>query len=157
MYRTVLPLGLALLALAGCGTPQGPRTVTGQVTLDGKPLAGAHVEFVPKEDLTLGSFGAQTDEEGRFTARLGGPGKVARAGRFVVLVTRDVAIGAPVPPSDDSEEARTKALMGKTAPGARGTLPALYADRETSPFQVEIKDGTTELETFELSSKPAKR
>jgi hypothetical protein len=156
MLRRLPTLCLALVLAAGCGKP-GPRTVTGAVTLDGKPLAGAHVEFVPKEDIRLGSFGAQTDAEGKFTVHLGGPGLVARAGRFVVLITKDAGIGAPLRP-EGGEEERTKELMKKTAPGVqRGSLPPLYADKETSPFEVDIQDGTTEVGPFKLDSKPASR
>jgi hypothetical protein len=158
MHRRVIPLCLALVLAAGCAKP-GPRTVTGTVTLDGKALAEAHVEFVPRSDITLGSFGAQTDAEGKFTVHLGGPGLVAKAGRFVVLITKDAGIGAPLHPAGGGgEEERTKELMKKMAPGAaRGSLPAVYADRETSPFEVEIQNGTTTVGPFALESKPAPR
>jgi len=60
-----------LLVFVGCGGPLFPMApVSGRVTLDGKPLAGAHVGFEPKRsgerlDAGPGSYG-KTDAEGRF-------------------------------------------------------------------------------------------
>jgi hypothetical protein len=64
---------LAALALfaAGCGTAEKLAPVSGKVTLDGKPLAGAHVAFQPlatkgNDSPGGGSFGV-TDTSGSFT------------------------------------------------------------------------------------------
>src|SRR5262245_38254316 len=59
-------LSLAVL-LAGCTTTTGPKTepVTGTVTLDGKPLAGAQVVFQPKSGGQAAS--GTTDAQGKFT------------------------------------------------------------------------------------------
>src|SRR5437764_1036353 len=55
-------LGVGLL-LPGCGGG-GPKViVTGVVTLDGKPLEGAMVSFVPDDD-KLPTGGATTDKDG---------------------------------------------------------------------------------------------
>ena len=63
---------LALLA-AGCGGDK-VAPVSGRVTLDGKPLADAHVGFQPmaeggKMDAGGGSY-AITDADGKYTLRL---------------------------------------------------------------------------------------
>src|SRR4051812_48296339 len=65
----------ALLLLATLGCAGGPKvvSVSGRVTLDSKPLAGAHVNFQPVGDLNSppgsGSYG-KTDADGRYTLRL---------------------------------------------------------------------------------------
>jgi hypothetical protein len=66
---------LALLPLlaAGCGG-SNVVAVSGRVTLDGKPLANAHVGFQPlapagKVDAGGGSY-AITDSDGRYTLRM---------------------------------------------------------------------------------------
>src|SRR5262249_44421793 len=118
------------------------------------PLAGADLEFRPRDDLRLGSFGGQTGPDGKFTIRVNGrSGMPVRTGRYVALITKNKGVGLPV----GSEEDREKALMRLTAPGAKpGTLPALYASPEHSPFTVEIKEGNNGLAPFELSSRPKK-
>jgi hypothetical protein len=149
-------LAAALLGPAGCSRPEDVRHVTGRVLLDGKPLAGAHVRFVPKGDLTRGEFGGTTAEDGTFSIRAGGPGMVARPGTFVALISRGGVIGAPPKPRKDPRtEEELRAAMKGTAPGlSDNKLPERYDDPETSPFKVEIQAGTTELAPFEMKSKP---
>jgi hypothetical protein len=72
--RTTLWTATALLA-AGCGG-SGPNVapVTGRITLDGKPLANATVNFQPiasgnNINPGSGSYG-KTDADGRYTLRL---------------------------------------------------------------------------------------
>jgi hypothetical protein len=72
--RTLIPWVFACAFLwAGCGTkPYGTAVVSGRITLDGKPLAGARVTFHPIHDPQSRSqsgpeaFG-DTDAEGRYT------------------------------------------------------------------------------------------
>lgn len=57
---------IAICALiTGCGSKGDLATVTGRVTLKGKPLKGAIVEFQPLADEGSSSAG-QTDEDGRY-------------------------------------------------------------------------------------------
>jgi hypothetical protein len=143
---------VALLLLpAGCSQP-GVKKVTGKVTLDGNPLAGADVQFVPKEDLTLGEFGGQTNEQGDFSISVGGPGMTAKPGLYVVLITKGGIPGVTKKPRSEED---LKEVMKRTAPGVAGQeLPAVYGDKASSPFTVEIKEGKTDLEPFHLVTKP---
>ncbi len=77
---TILPL--VALGLAGCGSEYPVAPVSGEITLNGAPLAGARVGFEPMregDDLEAGpgSYGV-TDEQGRYqlTALDGRPGAV---------------------------------------------------------------------------------
>jgi hypothetical protein len=148
--RLAVVAALGLLA-AGCSRGR-VKMVTGSVLLDGKPVDGAQVQLVPQKDLGLGSLGATTGADGKFTIAVGGPGRVIKPGRYVALVTKGAGIGLPTAAKGDPDE---KELMKATAPGiSAGILPARYADPETSPFTVDIKEGTTELAPLELKSKP---
>ena len=73
-------LGLIVMA-AGCGTtvPNQPKLVpvSGAVTLNGKPLAGATVEFVPTGSTHgTGAYGC-TDKTGKYelSTTRGGKGR----------------------------------------------------------------------------------
>jgi hypothetical protein len=160
MRKILLPAAIALLA-AGCsGSKVG--TVKGQVLYNGEPLAGADLEFTPESDLTLGSFGGQTDAEGHFKIRIGkGTGMNAKPGRYAVLITKGKSIGLPPPEAARNEEDRVKALMemgpggpGAGSSGAVGILPAKYASRDTTPFKVEISTGVNDLNPFRLDGPP---
>jgi hypothetical protein len=159
---TVVLPALALLA-AGCSAG-GVSQVKGKVLYNGEPLSGADLEFKPESNLSLGSFGGQTDAEGRFEIKLGkGTGQNARPGRFVVLITKGKAMGLPPPDATLNEEERVKALMQAgpggpgSAPGAVGILPARYATSATTPFKVEISDGVNDLNPFQMDGPALKK
>lgn len=85
MVLLVLPA--LCLATAGCGR-DGPELgrVTGTVTLDGVPLAGARIEFQPQAEDTSPSY-ATTDEEGRYELVYGIGQQGAMLGRHAVRIT----------------------------------------------------------------------
>ena len=160
--QLLLPAALALLA-AGCAK-SGVSTVKGKVLYNGAPLSGADLEFKPEKDLTLGSFGGQTDAEGRFEIKLGkGTGQNALPGRFVVLITKGKAMGLPPPDAALNEEERVKALMQAgpggpgSAAGAVGILPARYAISSSTPFKVEISEGVNDLNPFQMEGPALKK
>ena len=162
--RFFLPAAILLL-VSGC-SGGGVSKVKGQVFYNGEPLSGADLEFRPESDLTLGSFGGQTDREGRFEIRIGkGTGMNAKPGRFVVLITKGKLIGAP-PPEDTAsmnEEDRVKALMQSgpggpgTSSGGSGILPAKYGSANTTPFKVEISPGENDLNPFRMDGPALKK
>jgi hypothetical protein len=165
MRRLTTTLALAALALpaAGC-SGGGVSLVKGKVLYNGAPLAGADLEFKPESNLDLGSFGGQTDAEGRFEIKIGrGTGMNARPGRFVVLITKGKAMGMPPPDAALNEEERVKALMQAgpggpgSAPGAVGALPARYASSATTPFKVEISNGVNDLNPFQMDGPALKK
>lgn len=143
---------VAILALApsaaGCGggeesVPTVP--VSGVVTLDDKPLAGALVRFEPagnqaKEGWTDSS--GVTDAEGRYTldASKGGRGAVVGPHR----VTIDLA------PDPEAVDASTE---GAPAPKARPKklIPAKYNSQSTLTF--EVPAGGTDAANFDLKSR----
>ncbi|WP_425399882.1 hypothetical protein [Aeoliella sp.] len=64
--RAAIPaIMLGVLFTAGCGDQRPHRVpVSGVVLVDGQPLAGAFIQFIPAEGRTAGG---NTDEQGRFT------------------------------------------------------------------------------------------
>src|SRR5262245_17896545 len=66
----LLAAGLALAVAAGCGG-RSTASVSGVVTLDGKPLEGAAVSFTPasRDGGGVGGSYGKTDANGRYTLR----------------------------------------------------------------------------------------
>ena len=106
--------GMTTLALIGCQRNER-RPLAGEVTLDGKPLAGATISFQPAPGSTGGTSGALLDPEGRFSisAQQGLiPGKYAvtiqkwkGTGRFRLdnETHQRVEITAPIPFKEDGK------------------------------------------------------
>jgi hypothetical protein len=142
-----LVVAAALVLAAGCRTSPPEATVSGTVLLDGEPLAGANVQFHPRDDLTLGLYYGKTDAQGRFTLR-GRGGPAVKPGRYVVLVRRLVKKDGTPPRADEDQSAF---IM----PGSlTNTLPELYGDKGSSPHTVEVRPGHNDLPPIELKRRP---
>src|SRR4051794_6950977 len=112
---------LALLVFVGCG-PAPVGRVTGLVQLDGKPLPHTDVNFWPKDDPTLGTYGTRTGAAGRFELfRDPRPGAYIKPGRYVALVAKVTAAPAEVEAAAVSSN-------------VRNSLPPIYDDKEKSPL-----------------------
>lgn len=97
-------LGVLALALAGCQQEVVP--VSGRVTVNGQPLAGAVVTFQPRqmrpptEKPGAGSVG-RTDDQGRFVLRQVSPSRYgAVVGEHAVTIVPSDAGGGPALPKD---------------------------------------------------------
>ncbi len=88
MTRVVRQFAFGVLALlvASCEAPYS--TVTGQITLDGKPLKGATVGFYPAQG--RGSHG-ETDDNGNYELRYTVQKAGVPAGKCVVRITTATA------------------------------------------------------------------
>src|SRR5262245_51088003 len=77
------------IALTGCSNSSRPATypVTGTVTLQGKPVAGAAVTFVPTGDEGEAAS-AITDSEGKYALTTWQAGDGARPGEYRVKVSK---------------------------------------------------------------------
>jgi hypothetical protein len=91
----IASMSLVSLSL-GCGNSSGPTlgTVTGLITVNGEPLTGANVIFVPKDNGSP-SYGA-TDEEGVYRLMFNQHRAGAELGQHSVLIEY------PEPETDDS-------------------------------------------------------
>jgi len=144
MRTLSIAAGLVLLVLtAGCG-PSGPAMVpvSGVVTLDDNPVAGASVMFAP----VSGGRPAEgvTDAAGKFSLMTEKPGDGALEGEYLVTVTGVRTVGAVVNPdgtSGDTSQVREEWF-----------LPKKYSRRDSSELRQMVAKGMSPVE-LKLSSK----
>jgi len=135
--RMSLLVAAMLAAAIGCSGPRDGfdyQPVSGKVTLDGQPLAGATVAFIPQSN-TLESgrpSTGMTNEAGAFTLKSMGGQTGAVVGDHVVSISTKVV-------DNDTQE-----LISKE------TIPAKYNDRSKLTFTVP-RSGT-DTANFELES-----
>lgn len=91
-----------LLAGAGCGGPDQPVKVNGVVKLDGKPLAGALVTFLPEGGAGRNATGT-TSSDGAFQLTTLKPDDGALPGSYKVTVS--YVEGVEAPPGADMKSA----------------------------------------------------
>ncbi len=123
--RTCLLLGL--LTLTGCGSDFSTVPVSGVVTLDNQPVAGAGVVYIPDQPGPTAS--ATTDAEGRYTL-MTGKLKGAGIGKYRITVFKEETSGIKV--GEDGLEAPGGKVVVK-----RG-VPAIYSDPATSGLKMTI-------------------
>jgi len=110
--RTVglsLTVALGLFCIGGCssGSAKPPKLVpvAGKVVLDGTPLAGASVIFIPK-DQTKGTGGSGvTDADGKYEARHQSNNVGIEPGTYAVVFSK-IAMpdGSPIPPGKNAAD-----------------------------------------------------
>ncbi|MBN1909697.1 MAG: hypothetical protein JW818_08160 [Pirellulales bacterium] len=130
----LVALGILTLLACGCGRA-GPRmaTVSGVVTLDGKPLSQGRVLFVAERG--LGANG-EIDEQGRFT--LATDGRIgASVGRHRIAI---VSV-RQVPPSP-----------GERLSGAEWLIPRHFGAPDQSGLEYDVQEDANTI-LIELSTK----
>jgi len=157
MTRQVLRLAvlLTLAAVVGCG---GGHKVEGEVTLDGKPVEGATVTFVPASgNAGEQGFGA-TDAGGKFTIRTANQKGIPAGSYKVIVVKREKVEGFEKEKQKLGGDDYVKAMMGKGKGGGmvmpsapKSLLPLKYATPDKTPLTATVpSSGPVKLE---LSSK----
>jgi hypothetical protein len=139
MKRVVIAALFAGL-LAGCGGSPTAE-VSGSVELDGRPLVGARVQFIPTKDVNLGTLVATTGADGRFTVARDAADNPARPGAYTVLVSKPVDAA----PGADSMAA------------PKDELADVYQDQNRSPLHVEVEPGPNALPPFAVSKAKSPR
>lgn len=125
----------AILATGGCSKPHGE--VEGTVTLDGKPVRGIVVYFVPDYDAGANGLPAQgtTDANGRYTlASMSKAQKGVFVGKHLVMCTTPM-IRLPAESSGSD------------------SVPGLYSNPDKTPLRFEVKEGKQTID-IQLTSKP---
>jgi hypothetical protein len=80
----LMMLLIGFISIAGCGSHSDLVPVSGQITIDGKPLASAQITVFPDgHRVSLG----KTDNEGRFTLTCYKLGDGAPVGQHIATVT----------------------------------------------------------------------
>lgn len=118
-------LGLACLAI-GCADDGGLKPVTGLVTLDGQPVGGIDVVFVPVEGGRTNSI-ARTNAEGRFTLTYTSQHTGAMPGEYKVLFKRE------------EPETGRELLPERFSSGGKTTLRATVEEGGDNEFNFEIE------------------
>jgi len=153
MSRRWMPwAALTLASLAGCGSSDGISglvPVSGIVTMDGKPLEGATISFVPEaknEPSTPGSD--MTGPGGTFKAMYRNrPGLAPGKYRVVVEKAGGAADGKKLPDAIAKDP-----YMAKMAGLNKQESPPAYTDASKTPLSVVVgKNGESGL-TFDLKS-----
>jgi hypothetical protein len=123
---------VGLLAVCGCGDGLKRVPVQGKLTVKGKPLAGAVVQFVPNGG-TKGEGGiGRTDTDGAFTLTAGLT-RVAGVvpGEYRVRVSRFVAADGTPLPADASDA---------DYPGSGESIPLPYSSLDGTPLKATVPD-----------------
>jgi len=128
---------LVLLMLVGCGSKSDIAPVTGVVTVDGKPVAGAQVLFTsPNRRPAAG----ETDAKGRYVLSTHETGDGAAVGSYTVTVTARptilVSAAGAVGPTT-----KRQAIQH----GAKSPVPLKYSDAANSLLTVEVKPGENDI------------
>jgi hypothetical protein len=138
---------LLLLAGGGCGKHVAQNdSVEGIARIDGTPLAGVMVQFVPDGQERLPMSSGVTDEQGHYTLQCenGKPGALVGKHHVVVLQGRgDGAARADDPQAPRGVEAAPAAPAGTRRP----SVPSVYALASKTPLVVEV---TADRHAYEL-------
>lgn len=145
----LLALVSAVLLLAGCGSGK-PATVpvSGVVKVDGKPMEGATVTFMPKAGGRPAT--GVSDASGKYTLTTFQGGDGALAGEHAVIVTKIKQTGAVGDKSGSPPDGAM--LSGPSAGKVEYEIPQKYATPENSGLKAEVKAGMPPVD-FDLSSK----
>ncbi len=138
---------LACVLSLGCGGESGPELgpVSGTVTYNGQPVAGANLIFLSEKGPQAT---ATTDEQGKFTAKTKGSDGVT-VGAFKVTVTKVEASGSEMSPEDmmkmgeakKSSETKAKALLPeKYSKVATTDLSFTIEAAGNADLKIELKD-----------------
>jgi len=134
--------------LVGCGGGEEAKIpplapVSGTVKMDGKPLQGAVLSFLPKGATAGHMVTAVTDAEGKFACQYSNGAPGCPAGEYQVLISKLLTPdGKPIP------EGSTAADVG-----AVETIPMRYRDPEAPSGSVMIPQGGKTDLNYDLKSK----
>jgi hypothetical protein len=126
----------ALIAL-GCSGANSPVPVKGVVKLDGNPLAGATVTFMPAGDSGRPATG-ETDQEGVFRLTSLKKDDGAFPGEYRVVVTKIQAIDPPPPANSGEPDAVLKHYQSLKSQKRTALLPSPYASYLTTPLRCTV-------------------
>jgi hypothetical protein len=142
------------LFVAGCGHNSSLPSVEGIVTLDGKPLAGATLVFIPSGTVGEGASGTSgSDGSFRLVTRNHAG---AKPGDYKILV--QVTPPAKDPYTAYAEELQFRREPGpKKASGSSSSIPLIYSDVRTTPLHCTVPVEGKLVVELHSSGLPAKR
>src|SRR5688572_136090 len=128
LAKAMTRIAALCLLLAGCGSKTS--SVSGTVTLDGKPLPDATIQFVPDgagRDAT-----GQTDKNGYFSMSTFKPGDGVVAGNYKVVVS------PPLGEVDKTVHATSGDAMNAPAPKPVAKKASTFPEKYTRPDQTPL-------------------
>lgn len=133
---------LSGLFCTSCSGNSGLNPVRGKVLHKGEPVEGAVVTFHPKGGADVWTVlpVGQTAGDGTFTLNTGN-NSGAPAGEYIVTL---------ICPQMVDEKGGKRAGLFKQRLSPADAFKGAYARESASPFKVEVKNGTNELEPFNL-------
>lgn len=131
---------MSVIAISGCGS-DGPELteVTGTVTLDGKPVAGATISFLPSGETGSPSYG-KTDPQGKYELGYSFNAMGARLGSY------NVEIATSKLSKEEIEEIKAS---GEEVPETSIAIPDKY--KAANALTAEVKSGPNVID-FALTS-----
>jgi hypothetical protein len=137
----------AILILNGCGGGLKTVNVTGTVTFDGEPIAGATVNFVPQGEGHIAY--AITDAEGRYRLQtsLGKPGAGTTPGIYDVFFVKMQGV-------DQGEYVPSAESVSHVGPVVRprSLIPEKYNSPKTSGLTRTVENKKENVFDFNLTS-----
>ena len=140
------------IVLTGCSNSSRARTypVTGTVTLQGKPVAGAAITFVPTGNEGEAAS-AITDSNGKYALTTWRAGDGARPGEYRVKISKQeqqtVDPSKMVKNLSIEEEQKIYVESKKPRPPTKSLIPSKYQDDQTSGLVHKVEKKPT---TFDI-------
>ena len=149
-----LSLASIFVVFTGCQKAQGLKglvKVKGTVTLDGSPLSGASVTFVPLSvsDELRGASGT-SDDSGNFEMTTLNKADGVMPGEYRVTVVKREATGK-VPTPEEMQEASLKGISLNIQ--YKSVIPDKYGSSSTSGLSAKIEPNQKDPVKFELTSR----
>ncbi len=160
MYKirigVVALLALGVLSVLGCGSGPGDlNPVSGKVTLDGEPLAGATVSFSPVSDDSGRPAVGTTNEQGVYELtdmRFSQAGPGVAPGEYQVTISKTSVAEQSYPEEDDPNYGDLPDPTGTGSSAVKSLVPEKYGDRSSSGLTATVESGSNENVDFELTS-----
>ena len=142
-FRKFLALGIVLGAstwLAGCGgAGDAPEKVAagGTVTVDGKPIPGLSIGFIP----TSGKLATgETDDQGNFTLTTDEPGDGAVVGSYSVAISKIQEVTEAMPGMDGYKKPTPPPFAKKyTDAKTSGLTATVDSDPSKNDFKFDLQ------------------
>ena len=142
-FRKSLALGVVVGVstwLTGCGgAGDAPETVAakGTVTVDGKPMSGLSVAFVP----TSGKLATgETDDQGNFTLTTNEPGDGAVVGSYSVAINKIQEVTEAMPGMEGYKKPEPPPFSKKyTDVKTSGLIATVDADPSKNEFKFDLQ------------------
>jgi hypothetical protein len=135
---------LAILCAVGCSgsNKKSMTAVTGKVTMGGKPLSGALVQFIPMSKEGEPGSG-RTDDSGVYTVTSSRGGDGLRSGKYKVVISRQVGKdGKPLP-----------ADVSPYSGGGKESLPVWFSSPEDTRLTADVPETGPAKQDFPLSDR----